>query len=151
MIKVQSDYQNLQGFIKQPRINSRQARQLIFLTLYNFIIRYRLGLLNPTNGPSRQPDYMALAQKELSLIQKGLLAKKLVGPDLLLPEVVRLRNVAEPGPIRPGQSDSQQVAEELYDIAEAGSGLPEVGLYSDIGIGQLIQGLSCLEQQEAEA
>ena len=31
---------------------------------------------------------MALAQKELSLIQKGLLAKKLAGPDLPLPKAV---------------------------------------------------------------
>ena len=31
---------------------------------------------------------MALAQKEPSLIQKGLLAKKLAGPDLLLPKAV---------------------------------------------------------------
>ena len=151
MIEVQSDYQNLQGFMKQLRINSRQARQLIFLTLYDFIIRHRPGLLNPTDGPSRQPNYIVSAQKELSLIQKGLLAKKLVGPDLLLPEAVRLCDAAEPRLIRPGQSDSQQVAEELCDIAEASSGLPKVGLYSDIDIGQPIQGLSCLEQQEAEA
>ena len=58
---------------------------------------------------------MATAQKELSLIQKGLLAKKLVGPNSRLPEAV-----------------------ELYNAAEAGSGLPKVGLYSDIDIGQLI-------------
>ena len=106
--------------MKQPRINSRQARQLIFLTLYDFIIRHRPGLLNPTNRPSRQPDYIALAQKELSLIHKGLLAKKLAGPDLLLPEAVQLRDAAEPGPIRPGQSDSQQVAEELCDVGYGG-------------------------------
>ena len=31
---------------------------------------------------------MVLAQKELSLIQKGLLGKKLAGPDLLLPKAV---------------------------------------------------------------
>ena len=73
------------------------------------------------------------------------MAKKLAGPDLLLPEVVRLCDTAKPGLIQPGQSDSQQVAEELYDTAEAGSGLPEVGLYSDTGMGQPIQGPSCLE------
>ena len=175
MIEVWSDHQNLQGFMKQLRINSRQARQLIFLTLYDFIIRHRLGLLNPADGPSRRPDYMVSAQKEPSLIQKGLLAKKLAEPDLSLPEAVqlcdaarpgpvrldrsdlrlpeavRLCDAAEPGPIRPGQSDSQQIAEELCDTAEAGSGLPELGLYSDTGMGQPIQGLSCLEQQEAEA
>ena len=58
---------------------------------------------------------MATAQKEPSLIQKGLLAKKLVGPDSRLLEVV-----------------------ELCDAAKASSGLLKVGLYSDIDIGQLI-------------
>ena len=83
---------------------------------------------------------MASAQKEPSLIQKGLLAKKLAGPDLLLPEVVQLRDAAEPGPIQPGSSDTY-----LPGADEAGSGLPEVGLYSDTGMGQPIQGPSCLE------
>jgi hypothetical protein len=32
-----------------------------YLMPYDFIIRHRLGLLNPTNGPSRRPDYMAIA------------------------------------------------------------------------------------------
>ena len=73
------------------------------------------------------------------------MAKKLVGPDSPLPEAVQLRDAAEPRPIRPGQSDSQQVAKELCNTAKAGSGLPEVGLYSDTGIGQPIQGPSCLE------
>ena len=93
MIEVWSDHQNLQGFMKQPRINGRQARWLIFLTPYDFIIRHRPGLLNPADGPSRQPDYMALAQKELSIIQKGLLAKKLAGPDLLLPKALDRRDL----------------------------------------------------------
>ena len=76
---------------------------------------------------------MASAQKELSLIQKGLLAKKLVGPDFLLPEVVQLGDIAEPGPKRPNRLDLylpeaeepykarfQQRAEELYDLARVG-------------------------------
>ena len=33
------------------------------------------------DGPSRRPDYMATAQKEPSLIQKDLLAQKLVKPN----------------------------------------------------------------------
>jgi hypothetical protein len=61
LIEVWSDYINLQGFIKQPRINGRQARWLVYLTPYDFIIRHRPGLLNPADGPSRRPDYMAKA------------------------------------------------------------------------------------------
>ena len=82
LIEVWSDHINLQGFIKQPRINSRQARWLIHLTPYDFIIRHRPGLLNPANGPSQRPDYIAKAQKEPSLVQKDILASKLeIRPD----------------------------------------------------------------------
>jgi hypothetical protein len=82
MIEVWSDHINLQGFIKQPRINSRQARWLVHLTPYDFIIRHRPRLSNPADGPSRRPDYMTKAQKEPSLVQKDLLANKLeTGPD----------------------------------------------------------------------
>ncbi len=69
--------------MKQPRINSRQARWLVYLTPYDFIIRHRPGVLNPTDGLSRRPDYIAIAQKEPGQIHKDLLAKKLVEPDLL--------------------------------------------------------------------
>ena len=99
---------------------------------------------------------MASAQKELSLIQKGLLAKKLAGPDLPLPSAVGpydlARTIDLPLPkaeepcvsarLRPGRPDQ---SEFLRKADEAGSGLPEVGLYSDIGMGQPIQGPSCLE------
>ena len=69
--------------MKQPRINSRQARWLVYLTPYNFIIRHRPGLLNPADGPSRRPNYKA--QEEPSLVQADLLASKLVESDPSLP------------------------------------------------------------------
>ena len=75
-IKVWSDHQNLQGFMKQPRINGRQARWLVYLTLYDFIIRHRPGLLNPADGLSRRPDYKA--RRTPDLVQKDLLASRLV-------------------------------------------------------------------------
>ena len=52
--------------MKQPKINGRQARWLVYLTPYDFIIKHRLGILNPTNGLSRWPDYKA--QEEPSLV-----------------------------------------------------------------------------------
>src|SRR5580693_7965133 len=87
-IEVWSNHQNLQGFMKQPKINGRQARWLVYLTPYDFIIKHRPGLLNPADGPSRRPDYKA--QGEPSLVQKDILASKLVesNPDLL--ETARL-------------------------------------------------------------
>ena len=88
--------------------------------------------------------------------------------DLPLPKAEEPCVSARLRPGRPDQSDFQQIAEEpcrsarlrparpdqsefLRKADEAGSGLPEVGLYSDIGMGQPIQGPSCLEWQEAEA
>ena len=67
---------NLQSFIRQPRINGRQARWLIYLTPYDFIIRHRPGLQNPADGPSWRPDY--LAQKGPNPVQDNLLASRLV-------------------------------------------------------------------------
>src|SRR5438045_182643 len=69
--------------MKQLKINGRQARWLVYLTPYDFIIKHRPGILNPADGPSRWPDYKA--QEEPSIVQKDLLASKLVesNPDLL--------------------------------------------------------------------
>ena len=75
-IEVWSDHMNLQSFMRQPRINGRQARWLIYLTPYDFIIRHRPGLQNPADGPSRRPDY--LAQKGPNPVQDNLLASRLV-------------------------------------------------------------------------
>src|SRR6202035_4961043 len=87
-IEVWSDHQNLQSFMKQPKINGRQAWWLVYLTPYDFIIKHRLGLLNPVDGPSRRPDYKA--QAEPSLVQKDILASKLVESDPDLLETARL-------------------------------------------------------------
>src|SRR6266852_1272994 len=80
--------------MKQPQINGRQARWLIYLTPYDFIIRYRPGLLNPADGPSRRPDY--LAQKGPSPEQDNLLASWLVGLNSDLSKAVKLSKAAGP-------------------------------------------------------
>jgi hypothetical protein len=88
-IEVWSDHMNLQGFMKQPRINGRQARWLIYLTPYDFIIRHRPGSMNPADGPSRRPDLTRPAGEIHSLVQTDLLASKLVGTDSNLPKAAR--------------------------------------------------------------
>jgi hypothetical protein len=80
--------------MKQPRINSRQARWLIYLTPYDFIIRHRPGSLNPADGPSRRPDFLSRAREIPGLLQRNLLASKLVGTDPNLPETERPRDLA---------------------------------------------------------
>jgi hypothetical protein len=76
--------------MRQPKINGRQARWLVYLTPYDFIIKHRLGLLNPANGPSRRLDYKA--QEEPSLVQKDILASKLVESNPNLLETARLNS-----------------------------------------------------------
>jgi hypothetical protein len=88
--------------MKQPRINSKQARWLVHLTPYDFIIRHQQGLSNPADGPLRRPGYMAKAPREPSLVQKDLLASELetgldsdrpraTRPDFPLCEVAKCR------------------------------------------------------------
>ena len=74
--------------MKQLKINGRQAQWLVYLTPYDFIIKHRLGLLNPTNSLLRQLNYKA--QGEPSLVQKDILASKLVGSNPNLLETARL-------------------------------------------------------------
>jgi hypothetical protein len=100
---------NLQGFIKQPRINGRQARWLIYLTPYDFIIRHRPGSLNPADGPSRRPDFPSRAREIPGLLQRDLLASKLVGTDSDLPETERPRDLAR---LQPCDSARMQPSQE---------------------------------------
>src|SRR5436189_5009051 len=58
-IEVWSDHQNLKQFMSQTMLNGRQARWLLQLAPYDFTIHYRKGSLNPADGPSRRPDYLA--------------------------------------------------------------------------------------------
>jgi hypothetical protein len=45
--------------MKQLKINSKQAKWLVYFTFYDFIIKHKLGLLNLTNGLLRRPNYKA--------------------------------------------------------------------------------------------
>ena len=127
-IEVWSDHQNLQTFMKQPRINGRQARWLIYLTPYDFIIRHRPGSLNPADGPSRRPDYMA--QKEPTLIQKDLLADKLVESSFTQPRP----EVPNGLDMRPGLAQLGRPAlplpkaEELMPVGPNNLGMPKLGI-----------------------
>ena len=58
-VEVLTDHQNLQAFMRQPKLNGRQARWCYYLTPYDFVIKWRSGSTNPADAPSRRPDYMA--------------------------------------------------------------------------------------------
>jgi RNase H-like domain found in reverse transcriptase/Reverse transcriptase (RNA-dependent DNA polymerase)/Integrase zinc binding domain/Chromo (CHRromatin Organisation MOdifier) domain/Integrase core domain len=58
-IEVLTDHHNLQSFMKQTRLNGRQARWCYYLTPFDFVIHYRTGTANPADAPSRWPGYKA--------------------------------------------------------------------------------------------
>ena len=56
-VEVLSDHHNLQTFMRQQRLNGRQACWCMFLSPFNFVIKHRAGKNNPADAPSRRPDY----------------------------------------------------------------------------------------------
>jgi hypothetical protein len=60
-IEVLLDHANLQTFMKQPKLNGRQVRWLMFLTPFEFVIKHRSGKTNPADGLSRKPNASQVA------------------------------------------------------------------------------------------
>jgi RNase H-like domain found in reverse transcriptase/Reverse transcriptase (RNA-dependent DNA polymerase)/Integrase zinc binding domain/Chromo (CHRromatin Organisation MOdifier) domain/Integrase core domain len=63
-VEVLTDHHNLQAFMKQPKLNGRQARWCYYLTPHDFIIRWQSGSTNPADAPSRRPDYRVRDQED---------------------------------------------------------------------------------------
>ena len=57
-----TDHNNLRWFMETKSLNNRQVRSYLKLTKYDFTMFHRPGKLNPADGPSRRPDYIAEAQ-----------------------------------------------------------------------------------------
>ena len=57
-IEIISDHKNLRYFMETKYLESRQARWAMYLAIYDFEIMYCRGASNPTDGPSRYPDYI---------------------------------------------------------------------------------------------
>ena len=52
-----SDHDNLRYFMTTQTLTGRQARIAEHLAGYNFVIEYKKGTANPSDGLSRRPDY----------------------------------------------------------------------------------------------
>ena len=63
-IEVLTDHHNLQSFMRQQRLNGRQARWCYYLTPYDFVIKWRSGSTNPADAPSRRPDYRPRGEED---------------------------------------------------------------------------------------
>ncbi|GFG20831.1 RNA-directed DNA polymerase (Reverse transcriptase) [Aspergillus udagawae] len=63
-IEVLSDHANLQGFMKQPKLNGRQARWLISLMPFDFVIKHQKGKANPADAPTRRYGNQTMLQSD---------------------------------------------------------------------------------------
>lgn len=58
-----TDHNNLRWFMETKVLNQRHVRSYEKLTKFDFTITHRPGKINPADGPSRRPDYMAATQE----------------------------------------------------------------------------------------
>ena len=57
MVTVYTDHKNLEVFMSTKILNRRQARWAELLAGYDFVLTPIPGSKNPSDGPSRRPDY----------------------------------------------------------------------------------------------
>ena len=51
------DYKNLEYFLKAQKLNRRQAHWVLYLSRFNFTLKYILGIkIGKTDGLSRRPN-----------------------------------------------------------------------------------------------
>jgi len=56
-VQILSDHENLKIFMSTKALNRRQARWAELLANYDFVLIPIPGTKNPSDGPSRRPDY----------------------------------------------------------------------------------------------
>ena len=67
-IEVWSDHNNLREFMKQKKLNFRQARWALTLAAYDFEIFHRFDKTNSTDEPSRRFDYEEISSLNTRLL-----------------------------------------------------------------------------------
>ena len=82
LIKIFTDYNNLQYFISKTRLNDHQSQWFIMLAFYDFIIAHQFSIYNSADELFHQPDYKqnqkkvnclsTLQQKFFNLFVKAL-------------------------------------------------------------------------------
>ena len=63
-----SDHNNFRKFIKQKKLNQRQARWALILTVYDFEIFYKSERTNFVNESSRRSDYEKTSTLNIKLL-----------------------------------------------------------------------------------
>jgi hypothetical protein len=68
MITVRIDCNNLKYFITKRYINKKQARWVEKLIKFDFKIKYRLRIINPTNDLSNKKTCFLILYNKLKLV-----------------------------------------------------------------------------------
>ncbi len=76
-LEVLTDYSNLGAFINTYKLTRRQVRWALDLSPFDFLLIYRKKTLNPSDSPSRQPDYQRDAELEDSMTDNTLALQKM--------------------------------------------------------------------------
>ena len=69
-VTIVTDYCNLRTFMKTKSLVGRQVRWWELLSGYHLEVIYRPGKLNNTDGPLKQPNYVALPEYD-ETVQKA--------------------------------------------------------------------------------
>ena len=96
-MKMWSNHNNFQNFMKQKKLNQRQARWTLTLTVYNFKIFYKSKKTNSADELSRRSNYektSTLNIKLLSSLQNKLaLSKSMRNFSKIFDDVFKIANV----------------------------------------------------------
>ena len=67
-IEIWSNHNNFRKFIKQKKLNFKQARWALTLTIYDFKIFYRSNKINSTNESSKRFNYKKISSLNIRLL-----------------------------------------------------------------------------------
>ncbi len=64
------------------KLTRKQVRWALKMSAFDFRLVYRIGTLNPADGPSRQPDYRRDAEVEDSMTDNTSALQKMLFPTI---------------------------------------------------------------------
>ena len=145
-IEVLTDHHNLQGFMKQPRLNGRQARWCYYLTPYDFVVKWRSGLTNPADAPSRRSAMVPVGDEVQQDSSSELLAT-------LEAKIARVQQIVVPSYLRVLQYHSESLEQKAIPGHSEGAAAPEwecgMGHSRSLDCGS--RALQCLNGKNDEA
>jgi hypothetical protein len=84
-VLIQCDHKNLEYLPTSKVLSTRQGSWSEILSAYNFVIQHKEGTMNPTDGPSRRPNYEICYDR---LVARLLPAAPVEPYDDLMPAII---------------------------------------------------------------